>query len=157
MRAAEVAVLDRRPPRRPFALPTRSSPYLTIHEHQITHSIRRGAKFQDLVSGSPSLVKVMQSANEVLTMFGLKSQVTVIDVIYAAWGPTGLNQDTPHSAIHTINKFCGLLRTDRLPATRSINNSLGGTYLHWCCAPSGRTAKVSLAASDSYDLFTNTI
>jgi len=28
MRAAEVAVLDRRPPRRPFALPTRSSPYL---------------------------------------------------------------------------------------------------------------------------------
>jgi hypothetical protein len=30
-------------------------------------------------------------------------------------------------------------RTSRLPATRLIDNSLGRTYLHWCCAPSGRT------------------
>jgi len=27
----------------------------------------------------------------------------------------------------------------RSSATRSIDNSLGGTYLHWCYAPSGRT------------------
>src|SRR5205807_8841258 len=30
-------------------------------------------------------------------------------------------------------------------ATRSIDNSLGGTFLHWCYAPSGRTEKVGLA------------
>lgn len=48
-------------------------------------------KFQDPVSGSPSLAKVMKSANEVLKTFGLKSQVTVIDVIDAAWGPRGLD------------------------------------------------------------------
>jgi len=35
-------------------------------------------------------------------------------------------------------------RTDRLPATRSIDNSLGGSYLHWCYAPSGRTEKAGL-------------
>src|SRR5690606_19555518 len=32
-----------------------------------------------------------------------------------------------------------LPKTNRLPATRSIDNSLGGTYLHWYYAPSGRT------------------
>src|SRR5438552_11183380 len=29
-------------------------------------------------------------------------------------------------------------------ATRSIDNSLGGTFLHWCYAPSGRTEKSGL-------------
>jgi hypothetical protein len=28
-------------------------------------------------------------------------------------------------------------RTNRLPATRSTDNCLGGTYLHWCYAPFG--------------------
>jgi hypothetical protein len=32
-------------------------------------------------------------------------------------------------------------RPNRSSATRSIDNSLGGTLLHWCFAPSGRTAK----------------
>jgi hypothetical protein len=27
----------------------------------------------------------------------------------------------------------------RSPATRPIDNYLGGTFLHWCYAPSGRT------------------
>ncbi len=29
----------------------------------------------------------------------------------------------------------------RSPATRSIDNSLGGIFLHWCSAPSGRTVR----------------
>lgn len=33
----------------------------------------------------------MQSANAVPTTFGLQIQVTMIDVVDAAWGPTGLN------------------------------------------------------------------
>jgi len=42
-----------------------------------------------------------------------------------------------------------LPETSRLPATRSIDNSLGGTYLHWCYAPSGRTEKAGLARRTS--------
>ena len=37
------------------------------------------------------MAKVMQSANEVLKTFALKSQVTVIDVIDAAGGPRGMD------------------------------------------------------------------
>src|ERR1700680_2118326 len=36
-------------------------------------------------------------------------------------------------------------RPNRSSATRSIDNSLGGTLLHWCFAPSGRTANSRLA------------
>ncbi len=32
----------------------------------------------------------------------------------------------------------------RSSATRPIDNYLGGTSLHWCCAPSGRTEKCGL-------------
>ena len=35
-------------------------------------------------------------------------------------------------------------------ATRSIDNSLGGTFLHWCYAPSGRTEKVGLVLAEPY-------
>jgi len=33
-------------------------------------------------------------------------------------------------------------RTSRLPATSPTDNCLGGTYLHWCSAPSRRTANL---------------
>ena len=37
-------------------------------------------------------------------------------------------------------------QTDRSSATRSTDNSLGGTFLHWRRAPSGRTELFGLAA-----------
>ncbi len=36
-------------------------------------------------------------------------------------------------------------RPHRPPATRAIDTSLGGTFLHWWSAPSGRTVRSGLA------------
>ena len=38
-------------------------------------------------------------------------------------------------------------RPSRSSATRSIDNSLGGIFLHWCYTPSGRTQKSGLPAT----------
>jgi len=52
----------------------------------------------------------------------------------------GVNLDSDRAVACSLTGFADHARGhDTLAATRSTDNYLGGTYLHWCHAPSGRT------------------
>jgi len=57
--------------------------------------------------------------------------------LHSRYGP--LARSTAWSGLCHEASADPVSRTRRSSATRSIDNSLGGTCLHWCFAPSGRT------------------
>jgi hypothetical protein len=57
--------------------------------------------------------------------------------LHSRYGP--LDRSTAQSGLCHEAPARPVARQDRSSATRPIDNCLGGTFLHWRCAPSGRT------------------
>jgi len=60
--------------------------------------------------------------------------------LYSRYGPP--NRSTAQGGLCHEASIQSVTRPNRSSATRAIDNSLGGTLLHWWSAPSGRTAKI---------------
>jgi hypothetical protein len=59
--------------------------------------------------------------------------------LYSRYGPS--DRSTAQGGLCHEASIQSVTRPNRSSATRAIDNSLGGTLLHWWSAPSGRTAK----------------
>ena len=62
--------------------------------------------------------------------------------LYSRYGPS--DRSTAQGGLCHEASIQSVTRPNRSSATRAIDNSLGGTLLHWWSAPSGRTAKFSI-------------
>ena len=66
--------------------------------------------------------------------------------LHSRYGPLG--RSTAQGGLcHEVSRR-PVTRPPRSLATRSTDNSLGGIFLHWCSAPSGRTFRSWLQAAD---------
>ncbi len=59
--------------------------------------------------------------------------------LHSRYGPLG--RPTAQSGLCHEASRRSVTRPPRSSATRSTDNSLGGSFLHWCSAPSGRTVR----------------
>jgi hypothetical protein len=64
--------------------------------------------------------------------------------LHSRYGP--LDRSTAQGGLSRKAPIHPVTRANRLPATSSTDNCLGGTYLHWCSAPSGRTVESTTGA-----------
>ena len=137
------------------------SPAIELGEQRLVEAARR-LHVDILDDGILPEAGELQSANEPLVLRRQIETGASVDCFPIPHGPSplfrrvGIRNFTfemlglhtrygPHARSTAQGGLCHgastrpVARTNRLPATRSIDNSLGGIYLHWRSAPSGRT------------------